>query len=281
MTQPSAKPKPALWRKVLLGVVAAFIGLVAIAVIVDPAKDKDKANSAATSSPSSASSVPSSTPAERPAPTNEQVKDAFQTYINERSGSGVMLAKAVTSVTVNDGVVTVTMDASPSLLELSPFHNLAELFGTPVAFNDDDGIWLRRTVQRVDVVDAQGKSLGSMTAAELNKKGAGSSDSGASSTTETPAPKPSGPAGLVESATWTDGAWPFAVDSATLNCSKGADGERVTVTANREMYALNGTAKAANLWPDFDVIWRDDPATPGLKVGIGPMIKRGLELCEG
>lgn len=109
----------------------------------------------------------------RPAPTDAQVTEAFQSYINERANSGVMLAQAVTSVTSANGVVTVTVDAEPVVLELSPFDNLARLFGTPVAFNDDEGVWLRQTVQRVDVVDAAGNSLGSMTAAELNKMGAG------------------------------------------------------------------------------------------------------------
>lgn len=89
------------------------------------------------------------------------------------------------------------------------------------------------------------------------------------------------PAGLVERETWTDGPWPFTVDSATLLCTKAAMGERITVVANGEMYALNGTAKSAKLWPPFDPIWRDDPDTPGLKIDIGPMIDRGRALCTG
>ncbi len=109
----------------------------------------------------------------RPAPTDAQVKEAFEDYINERANSGVRIAQSVTSVTVNGGVVTVALDPEPVVLELSPFDNLAKVFGTPVAFNDEEGVWLRQTVQRVDVVDAAGKSLGSMTAAELNKMGAG------------------------------------------------------------------------------------------------------------
>ncbi len=120
-----------------------------------------------------ATATAESTAASRPAPTDAEVKQAFESYINERASSGVMLAQSVTSVTVTGGVVTVTVDAKPAVLELSPFDNLAKLFGTPVAFNDDQGVWLRQTVQRVDVVDAAGKSLGSMTAAELNKMGAG------------------------------------------------------------------------------------------------------------
>ncbi|UXA17019.1 hypothetical protein [Mycobacterium sp. SMC-4] len=113
---------------------------------------------------------PEPEPDARPAPTDAEVVEAFQAYVDERAAAGVMLAEAVTSVTSADGVVTVTMDADPVLLELSPFDNYAELFGTPAAFNDDDGVWLRQTVQRVDVVDAAGQSLGSMTTAELNRK---------------------------------------------------------------------------------------------------------------
>lgn len=88
------------------------------------------------------------------------------------------------------------------------------------------------------------------------------------------------PAGLVERSTWSDGPWPFTVDTATLMCSSGASGQRVTVTANREMYALNGTAKSQTDLPDFDAIWRDDPDTPGMKVDIDPMVARGLMLCR-
>lgn len=96
----------------------------------------------------------------------------------------------------------------------------------------------------------------------------------------TPAGGSNRPAGLVERSTWTDGQWPFTVDTATLMCSAGADGQRVTVTANREMYALNGTAKSQTDLPDFDAIWRDNPNTPGVKVDIGPMLDRGLALCK-
>ncbi len=89
------------------------------------------------------------------------------------------------------------------------------------------------------------------------------------------------PAGRVERETWNDGPWPFTVDTATLLCTKGAGGERVTVVADGEMYALNGTAKSAKLWPPFDAIWLDNPNIPGLKVNIDPMINCGLALCGG
>ncbi|MCV7078464.1 hypothetical protein [Mycobacterium szulgai] len=146
------------------------VGLVAACGGNESAKEKD--STAATTTVATATPTARSTQT-RPAPTGAQVKAAFEAFINERANSGVMLAQSVTSVTVTGGVVTVALNPDPVVLDLSPFKNLAELFGVPVAFNDDEGVWLRQTVQRVDVVDAAGKSLGSMTAAELNKMGAG------------------------------------------------------------------------------------------------------------
>ncbi len=116
---------------------------------------------------------PEPEPAARPAPTDAEVAQAFQAYIDERAGSGVMLAQAVTSVKSANGVVTVTLDADPVVLESSPFDNLAAFFGSPAAFNNDEGVWLRQSVQRVDVIDAAGQPLGSMTAAELNQRATG------------------------------------------------------------------------------------------------------------
>lgn len=154
--------------------VAALIAMVGLFAGCGGSESSKETNSAAaTTTVETAAPPPTTTTVARPAPTDAQVKEAFEAYINERANSGVMLAQSVTSVTVTGGVVTVTLDAEPVVLELSPFDNLAKLFGTPVAFNDDEGVWLRQTVQRVDVVDANGNSLGSMTAAELNKMGAG------------------------------------------------------------------------------------------------------------
>ena len=134
-----------------------------------PADQTAAADNTTTAAPTT---TETSAPSTRPAPTDAEVKQAFQAYITDRANSGVMLASSVTSVTVAGGVVTIIANPDPVLLE-SGSSNLAKLFGTPVEFNDDQGIWLRQTVQRVDVVDAAGNSLGSMTAAELNKMGVG------------------------------------------------------------------------------------------------------------
>ncbi|GLP83643.1 DUF2510 domain-containing protein [Mycobacterium antarcticum] len=182
---PPNPPEPKKSHKLRNGVLIAvgvFVALAIFGSLLPKTEDGKPASESTTALPkTTVSAAPSvqvtstaapSTQA-RPAPTDAQVEEAFQAYINERSSSGVMLAESVTSVTVTGGVVTIVLDAEPVVLELSPFDNQAELFGTPVAFNDDEGVWLRQTVQRVDVVDADGTSLGSMTAADLNKMGAG------------------------------------------------------------------------------------------------------------
>lgn len=190
---PAAPPPPVIINRqssgcmttLLIGLALLLGSCVFVGVLGAVNSQDDGDNKASSSSTSRAAAapapattrVPSSTPAStvdtRPPPTNEQVRQAFQAYIDERAGAGVMLAQAVESVTVAGGVVTVTLDASDALLSVSPFDNLAEFFGTPVVFNSDQGIWLRRTVQRVDVVNSDGTSLGSMTSAELNKKATG------------------------------------------------------------------------------------------------------------
>ncbi|WP_170981105.1 DUF2511 domain-containing protein [Mycolicibacterium sp. CR10] len=114
----------------------------------------------------------------------------------------------------------------------------------------------------------------------LIQRGLALCDAAGAPTASAPPPGgPNRPAGLVERQSWP-GRWPFTIDSATLLCQGGAGGARVTVVANGAMYALNGTAKDAQLWPPFDAIWLDDPKFPGAKINIGPMIDHGLSLCD-
>lgn len=160
------------WNGIAVAALIVIVGLVAACGGSESAKEDSTSATTTVETTTPTTTVETATEA-RPTPTDAQVREAFESFVNERANSGVLLAKSVTSVTVNRGVVTVTLDPDPVVLDMSPFDNLAELFGVPVAFNDDDGVWLRKTVQRVEVVDANGKSLGSMTAAELNKMGAG------------------------------------------------------------------------------------------------------------
>ncbi|MCB9441124.1 MAG: hypothetical protein H6523_12860 [Mycolicibacterium sp.] len=165
--------KPSPYKLVgIAAVIVVGLGILGAACGKD-SKNTPPAAPATTTNSATTTAEAATTPAARPDPTPEQIQQAFQAFVDERATAGVMLAKAVTGVTVDGGVVTVTMDAAPAVLDASPFDNLAEMFGTPVAFDDDDGIWLRQVVQRVDVVDAGGQSLGSLTATELRKKGTG------------------------------------------------------------------------------------------------------------
>lgn len=169
---PEEKKQVCKWNGIAVAALTAIVGLAAACGSNESAKERDSTSATTAVATAAPTAVEKSTEA-RPAPTDAQVKEAFESFINERANSGVLLAKSVTSVTVTDGMVTVTVDPDPVVLETSPFDHLAKLFGVPVAFNDDQGVWLRKTVQRVDVVDAEGNSLGSMTAADLNKMGTG------------------------------------------------------------------------------------------------------------
>lgn len=83
--------------------------------------------------------------------------------------------------------------------------------------------------------------------------------------------------------------WPLKVDAGVLDCtvvgqlSNGEPIGTVTFTAKGRTYAVNGIAKGhakKHGWRDVDEIWKKDPANPGLKINIGPLISRGLALCE-
>jgi Protein of unknown function (DUF2511) len=71
-------------------------------------------------------------------------------------------------------------------------------------------------------------------------------------------------------------AWPLTVDQATVRCENG---NAVVLDANGTTYAVNGAAKTETDYPDVQAIWRDNPALPGTKVDIGPVIDAGLKLC--
>lgn len=75
--------------------------------------------------------------------------------------------------------------------------------------------------------------------------------------------------------------WPLTVDEGTVSCE--GIGERlgqVYFTAEGTTYAVNGLAQGASDGPDIDQIWADDPEMDGLKINIGPIIDRGLDLCR-
>ncbi|MFT3715659.1 MAG: hypothetical protein QM774_06850 [Gordonia sp. (in: high G+C Gram-positive bacteria)] len=118
-------------------------------------------------------------------PSDDEIVDAFSRFASARAEAGVMVAKAISDVRFGDGRVTVVLDPAKSgaeywaLIETSAFDNLAELFGIPAAFDDEDGTWLRGRVSTVEVRDVDGRPLGTRTTAELNDKATGRGPAGA------------------------------------------------------------------------------------------------------
>jgi hypothetical protein len=57
----------------------------------------------------------------------------------------------------------------------------------------------------------------------------------------------------------------------------------LTFTAGGKTYGLNGTARNLEKqrgYADIREIWKDDPVDSGAKINIGPIIEKGLSLCE-
>lgn len=75
------------------------------------------------------------------------------------------------------------------------------------------------------------------------------------------------------------GQWPFSIDAGVLSCDRGA----VTLKVGDVVYAINGTAKTLGIklgWRDTRHIWKNNPAVPGTKMDMGPVINKGLLLCK-
>ena len=88
----------------------------------------------------------------------------------------------------------------------------------------------------------------------------------------------------VSSATWTEGPWPFTIESGELACIGPAEDPGVFIAlASGEMFALNPAgirmADEVGAIADLDPIWRDDPDILGVKVNVSPMILYALKLC--
>jgi hypothetical protein len=82
------------------------------------------------------------------------------------------------------------------------------------------------------------------------------------------------------------GEWPLTVSAGKLECEKvsgSPDAQLVTLTTGGTTYAVNGMARGyaeKRGWVAIDEIWKADPEFPKLKVTIGPLIDKGLDLCK-
>lgn len=71
--------------------------------------------------------------------------------------------------------------------------------------------------------------------------------------------------------------WPLTVEEGNLRCEPPS---RVVFTdPSGHEWGVNGMA-VTHGYREIDPIWADNPEIPGLKKSIGPLIDRGLALCE-
>lgn len=108
--------------------------------------------------------------------------------------------------------------------------------------------------------------------------GEDSSTSGQAPAKEQAAPDP----GALAVSDFPKGEWPLTVSKGVVRC-EGSDGSgSVIFRAPDGMdYAVNGTAMTVKQdLPNIEAIWKKDPDVPGTRINIGPVIDKGLELCE-
>ena len=99
--------------------------------------------------------------------------------------------------------------------------------------------------------------------------------------TPTVGPIPTSDPGYVTKAEYGDG-WPFTVPAGSLHCYDDPLNGRKYVTFSHPgedgvEYAVNGSARDLG-YPELDKQMM--PALPN-RVGLTPLIERGLELCDG
>ena len=90
----------------------------------------------------------------------------------------------------------------------------------------------------------------------------------------------------VSDATWTDGRWPFTIESGELTCIGPADDPGVFIVAdNGDTFALNPAAirmaDRVGAIADLDPIWRADADILGTRVNVSPMILYALRSVSG
>ncbi|MGN0095947.1 MAG: hypothetical protein ACI38U_07785 [Corynebacterium sp.] len=109
---------------------------------------------------------------EQSGPTDQEIEAAFNDFLQERVDNVPAFSPGAHATFANR-VVTATFqvtDANRSFIEMM---DLTDVAGSPIAFNDDQGERLRPAVDRVDVVDQDGNSLGSATTEEIHERATG------------------------------------------------------------------------------------------------------------
>lgn len=110
---------------------------------------------------------------------DREVIATFEEFVQERSNSGVLFAKAVVSIMFDGSAVLAVFDPltagaeEDAFLAVNPFETLAQFIGTPMAFANTKGQRIRTRVAMVSVALSSGRDLGSLSVAELYRAGTG------------------------------------------------------------------------------------------------------------
>ena len=158
---------------------AVLVGIIVTGAVLERANEPDALTPSATpTSPSKETVLPepvesATSDASAVTVTDAEVLAAFNDFFAERAAAGVMLGKAVTGVTFEDGLVRVTFDpAAASVTQadfdaFNPFDNLASFAATPIAFNNEVGNRVRPAVEYIDTVRADGVPLGTFSRTDI------------------------------------------------------------------------------------------------------------------
>lgn len=173
------KTPRAVWIMAAAGALA-LVTIITIGAITEGATPKHTASPtrSTVAAPEAPAASPATTPTSTASPeavvvTDEEVVAAFKSFAAERAAAGVVLGKAVSTVTYSDRIVRVTFDPAAAGIDremfdrVNNFPNPASFMATPVAFNNDIGNRLRPAIDSIETVRPDGESLGSFTHAEI------------------------------------------------------------------------------------------------------------------
>lgn len=107
-------------------------------------------------------------------PAPHEIIEHFPNFINN-SATGNQVVRAARDIEYQDRTVTITYSPAhvgatdATLLNVAP-NRLAITLGTPIAFNDQKGTYIRSAVDRLIVVSEQGEVLDEISTKELHAR---------------------------------------------------------------------------------------------------------------
>ncbi|GGO22096.1 hypothetical protein [Corynebacterium marinum] len=109
-----------------------------------------------------------------PSPEPHEIVEHFHDFI-ENSRPGNQIVRAARDIEYHDRTVTITYSPAhvgatdEALLSVIP-NRLAVILGTPIAFNDQKGTYIRSAVDLLTVLSEQGEVLDEISTEELHAR---------------------------------------------------------------------------------------------------------------